>query len=502
LLRQPEERKLNKKFDTITRKAAVMACLFLFSIPSLSAQEFRFDSGSKLAYKHTLNLRFDEARKILSAPKTPQELYVISLAETFELILTEDERLLEAYEANADRRKNRNYKKSNADELLLQTEMYLQWTFIYLKFGRELDAALQLRQAYLTSEEIRERFPNYKAILKTAGLLNVMIGSVPEKYNWILSLLNMEGSVPEGLSQMQALMNSSHDFAFESTLWYAFIQGFVLQQPEAAIAEMDELLAQSPDQPIATFLNISFLLKNSRNEDALKLLTTMDNKGLSATIPYIQYLKGETLLHKGDYENAVTSYQWFMDHYKGQNFLKDACYKMGLCQHLLGNSSSSLQLFHQAKTMGVEHTEADRNAARALTNPVLPPVPLIRVRYLTDGGYYAEARELFDQLDVKNLSEKKWQVEYYYRLGRLAHKTGDLAAAKTNYLKTIQLSEDAEWYFAPNACLQLGYIFMDEKNYTEARKYFEKSMSYKRHEYKNSIDSKARSALGRLNGLK
>ena len=43
---------------------------------------------------------------------------------------------------------------------------------------------------------------------------------------------------------------------------------------------------------------------------------------------------------------------------------------------------------------------------------------------------------------------------------------------------------------------------MDEKNYTEARKYFEKSMSYKRHEYKNSIDSKARSALSRLNGLK
>lgn len=483
-------------------KAAVMACLFLFWIPSLNAQDFRLDPASKLAYKHTLNLRFDEARKILTAPRTPQELYVISLGETFELILTEDERLLEEYEARADRRKNRDYKKSNADELLLQSEIYLQWTFIYLKFGRELDAALQLRQAYLTSEEIRDRFPNYKAILKTAGLLNAMIGSVPEKYNWILSLLNMKGSVPEGLNQMHMLMNSSHEFAFESTLWYAFIQGFVLQQPETAIAEMDQLLAQTPDQPIATFLNISFLLKSSRNEDALKLLTAMDNKGLSATIPYIQYLKGETLLHKGDYENAVKSYQWFIDHYKGQNFLKDACYKMGLCRHLLGDYSASAELFHKAKTTGVEHTEADKNAARALNNPVLPPVPLIRVRYLTDGGYYAEARELFNQLDVKNLPEKKWQVEYYYRLARLAHKTGDFSAAKTNYLRTIQLNEDAEWYFAPNACLQLGYIFMDEENYAEARKYFEKSMNYKRHEYKNSIDSKARSALGQLNGLK
>ena len=32
------------------------------------------------------------------------------------------------------------------------------------------------------------------AINKTSGLLEVIIGSVPEKYNWVLSLLNIEGS--------------------------------------------------------------------------------------------------------------------------------------------------------------------------------------------------------------------------------------------------------------------------------------------------------------------
>jgi len=32
----------------------------------------------------------------------------------------------------------------------------------------------------------------------------------------------------------------------------------------------------------------------------------------------------------------------------------------------------------------------------------------------------------------------------------------------------------------------------------EARQYFQQALKYKKHEYKNSIDSKARSALSRL----
>ncbi|MEX1238151.1 MAG: tetratricopeptide repeat protein, partial [Cyclobacteriaceae bacterium] len=54
------------------------------------------------------------------------------------------------------------------------------------------------------------------------------------------------------------------------------------------------------------------------------------------------------------------------------------------------------------------------------------------------------------------------------------------------------------WYFAPNACLQLGYIFQSQNRMTEAEEYFRQALSYRRHEYKNSIDSKARAALAQL----
>jgi hypothetical protein len=55
------------------------------------------------------------------------------------------------------------------------------------------------------------------------------------------------------------------------------------------------------------------------------------------------------------------------------------------------------------------------------------------------------------------------------------------------------------WYFAANSALQLGYIAEAQKDKVMAKKYFEQALNFKRHEYKNSIDSKARSALEQLN---
>jgi uncharacterized protein HemY len=66
------------------------------------------------------------------------------------------------------------------------------------------------------------------------------------------------------------------------------------------------------------------------------------------------------------------------------------------------------------------------------------------------------------------------------------------------YEKTIEMNGNANWYFAPNACLQLGYLMLEENDVAAAEEYFEMALSYKKHEYKNSIDTKAKTALAQL----
>jgi len=97
-----------------------------------------------------------------------------------------------------------------------------------------------------------------------------------------------------------------------------------------------------------------------------------------------------------------------------------------------------------------------------------------------------------------DLPTKRDKVEFAYRKARLFHKMDDRVNAKQSYRQAIELNGEEPWYFAPNAYLQLGYLAVAENDKTTAEACFKKALEYKKHEYKNSIDSKAKSALAQL----
>ena len=70
-----------------------------------------------------------------------------------------------------------------------------------------------------------------------------------------------------------------------------------------------------------------------------------------------------------------------------------------------------------------------------------------------------------------------------------AHKINDINA-KFFYQQTIGMTKDNPWYFGANSALQLGYIFQAAGDTQSAWENFEKALSYKKHEYKNSIEAK------------
>ena len=482
---------------TNIKKAAIAGCLFLFA-PGLSpAQEFAFDQNLLEAHRLALNLRPAEALQKIPDESFVEAAYVASLAESIELLVTEDHSKFATYEERFLKRVDKNIKGSPRDYQFLQAEIHLQWAFVYLKFGHELDGALHLRQAYQIAENCKEKFPDYLPIRKTTGLLQVIVGSVPDKYNWVLSLLNMTGSVSSGLADLNEVSMSGSVFAQESKILFALVEGFILSRPESALEHMQQILATEPENRLLLFLSASLALKNSQNELALQMLEGLSAAKTGTPLYYSDYLRGEAFLHKGDYLNSISAYRWFIAHQTGQNYIKDAYYKMGLCYWLHGNENDARAIFKEARNKGKESTEADRSAAHSLSEKELPNVKLSKVRYLTDGGYYRDAEKLLGRITKKDLPTNRDGAEFAYRKARLAHKMGR-PHAEESYLETIRLTGQENWYFAPNACLQLGYIYQSQNKIKEAGEYFQRALSYRRHEYKNSIDSKARSALAQL----
>ena len=491
------------KFLTIQylKKAGVTTCLFLYlTICSAQQKEWLGEESLYESYSLALNLRIKEAREQLKEAKTPEQIYVASLTDAIELLMTEDKRKFDQFENSFIQRLEllEEILHPAAESLFTMAELRLYWAFIYLKFGHEFDAAWNFRQAYLTVQECKIKYPAFLPIKKTSGLLEIILGSIPEKYHWLMSLLNMDGSVETGLNELEQVRSQSTSQYVETTLLYYLFHAYILPRTSIAMQGFDELLRTETNNRLVLFLGGSVAIKNSESEKALGYFQKVNENNNGIIVPYASHQLGEVYLHKGAYELSIESYQTFLATYEGRTYVKDAYYKIGICYWLMNNKTEAGKYFEKAKEEGKESAEADKYAARSLAENLYPNIKLLKIRYATDGGYYDEAKNIISSVGDEDLITSKEKIEFTYRKARLFHKSGSLNEARVNYLETIRKQGEENWYFAPNACLQLGYLLVDQRQPKEARKYFEKALSYKKHEYKNSIDSKAKSAFAQL----
>ena len=481
-----------------------MACFFLLTSQiSIGSPNWIFDAELEAIYKLAINLQTNEAKARLVKINDPQrefyKLYLQSFCESIEVLISEDEALFTTVEKSfKERVKVLDSKPESADILFLKAEMALHRGFNMINLGQELSAVFAIKQAYNLTAECLKKYPTYVPIRKTSGLLEVMVGAVPDKYHWFISLLGMKGSVKVGQKQLDELRNSPVSLNKEASIIYFAVKGLINQQIDEASKGLANILKTDPDNRLIMFLAINMQMKNSQSEDAYKLVQHLDavNKGL--TLPYIEYLRGEILMQKNQYEAAVAAYQKFIRIYKADSFKKDAHLKISLCYFLAGKSTEAKTYWTKAGQTGKVKYDPDISAQAFLNDGPFPNEKILKARLYTDGGYFKEAKAMIQSITPTDLKNEKQQTEYYYRKARLAHKTNDLGAAKLFYQQTINMTKDSPWYFGANSALQLGYLNQAAGEIKSAREYFEKALSYKKHEYKSSIDSKAKSALETL----
>ena len=125
---------------------------------------------------------------------------------------------------------------------------------------------------------------------------------------------------------------------------------------------------------------------------------------------------------------------------------------------------------------------------------------MTQIRLLCDGFQFAKAAELIGSVLETALETEKDKLEYLYRKARIEHGLENWEKAILFYEQTITKAGQKPYYFAPNACLQLGLIYETvRKDLSKAKIYYQKVLNYGEHEYKESLDTKAETALKRLN---
>ena len=487
-------------------------CFLLTIVPSSSAfcsKYFEFSPQAKDAYNRIFSLRFEEARLTLDGLKQhePDNLMAVFLENYLEVLgigVDDDEAAYNRLSKNMD---TRLYQLSRGEPRspyyrYTQAETRLQWAVLRAQFGDYLSSLSDIKLAYALLEENARRFPDFVANKKSLGILHALVGNVPDDYRWAIRLIGgMKGNIAQGLAELESVLAfaKNNDFVFEeeSLIAYGILQLHLNNQGTKAWNTLKTSKLTPKTSPLGAITLATIGLRIGQTDATIKLLKEMPAGGTYHTFYHRDFLLGMAKMYRLD-TDANIPLQSFIEHTKGKNAVKEAYQKLAWHQLLQGNTAGYYRFMWQVKQQGTARSDPDKVALREANKDEMPDTRLLKARLLFDGGYYSRAFDLLRNNLADYASSPRNSLEYQYRMGRIAHKMGKVAAATQYYESTIAMGEKMPWYFACNAALQLGTLLEEKSDAKNARFWYQKCLSLHPEEYAGSLHAKAKAGLNRL----
>lgn len=474
-------------------------CLSLFShalwaYPPLTAKQ-------QLAYHQLLSLKVESGRQMVrNLPKHNEAvtLLLANYADFLELCVQQDQRTYNALLAAQEKRLEqlKEIPEQDAWQSYAQAEVEMQLAVCNLLFGNRLSAAWHFRKSYLQYTENVIKYPDFLPNRKNLGVLQVLIGSVPDQYQWFLNIVGLRGSIRQGMANVKQASNTENPFHQEAQLLQTVLLHMIAPEKEnVALKQIRERAFRQKSNLLMQFVAMHLLKKSKHGEEALALYHQLPESNAYLSFPYLHHMAADLYLYQGDYNRSVIANKLFLQQHNGQHYLKSANYKLYLAYILNNHKPQSAWYLQQIAKVGIEETEEDKYAARFVEKAEPFEATLMRARLHYDGGYYHKALNELSQYQVATDTPKAMQAEYYYRRARVYHALDSLQLALPLYKKTIVLCQGTTLYVGPNAALQLGYIHRALNQPVLAKAYFKQALGSKGHAYKNSIDAKAKLAL-------
>ena len=485
------------------KKSFFILFLSLFSI-SKGAFTYDYNKNCQQAYQAIFKLKFAAGKALLETEKkaNPNNLmpfFIEDYIDFFTLYIGENKTLFESLETKKSNRIDI-LEKGNKNSpwfLYTQADLHLHWAFARIKFGEYLSAVLEVKKAASMHRENLEKFPDFKPSIKSMALLNTIFGAIPDKYKFGAKILGLKGSINQGITDLKSVIKDPNfQFKDEGIILYTLIQLHLLKDYNEAWKMINGNLSLE-DNLLNHFVVATVAAHVGKNDKVIEILLSKPSNKEFFPYPFLDFLLGNAKLNRLD-KDADIYLKKFISTFKGQNYIKEANRK--LAWFYLINSQPDLykKYLLVCKTTGNETIDEDIAAQKEANSNIIPQKELLKARVLFDGAYYQRAIDMLTKINPTKLSSNREKIEYFYRKGRILHEWGKLDEALIEYQKTIQSDPNLNLYFAPNAALKSGAIYEKKGNKPKAIEYYKKAISYKTHEYKNSVDAEAKAGINRL----
>lgn len=493
-------------------KISRLPLFLLFSLLPFGAfANFDFNANCVKAYQNIFELKLGTARQLIAAEKKarPQNS-IIPLLENyvdyFYLLTNESKTEFDKLEANKSARLDQISKddKNSPYYLYAQAEINLQWALIRGRYGAYFAAAREINRANSLLKDNQKKFPNFPLNAKGLGLVNVVIGSLPDGFmKSALSTFGVKGDVQMGLNQLDKLAEdlpkSTYEPFYEEVIfYYAYILSDVTKSSQGYSKIMKYTSRIADSSLLKTYMQAYACSRNGKNEQAIEILGNRPKGNVYQPFAYLDYLLGVVRLNKLDMK-AAANFDQFLQVNKGGNYIKDTYLHLAWISLLKDDTADYTALLSKVKSKGATYIDKDKQALNEANSP-MPHLTLLKARLLYDGGYLSRALEILSDSKADDFKTVKDKAEHAYRLGRVNDDLGKDDIALANYQIAFNIGKNQKYYYAAKSAVLMGNIYEKKKNFAKAKAYFNLAIGLKDHEYENSIENEAKQGLKRIGG--
>lgn len=486
---------------------SIFCCLFF----TTQAQKvFDFNTNCRAAYKEILQLRIQNGQRLLDEEKQkhPDNL-VPALLENyidfFVLFFNEDPAEYQKRLLNRDQRLAlfEQGPASSPFYLYSKAVIHFQWAAIKVKFGSRWDAGWEFRRSFLQAKENLAAFPDFSPNKLYHGSMQVTAGTIPDGYRWLSNLLGMKGNIREGMQRVEEFVKGKDEweqlFHEESIFYYCYLQFYIQNNKEGVAKFIKEQKLDVVNNHLFAYLACNLALNSQDSERAEDILEKRSRSAEYMPTAVWDLEMGYVKLHKLQPDAAVYL-ERFLQKFKGKFYVKDALQKLSWHFYLAGDQQKADWYRSEILKRGSTDSEADKQAQKEAKSSKWPNKILLQARLLNDGGYYREALRLLHGKGVSDFHNAEDQLEFAYRVGRLYDDMGSDTEAIPFYKEAIRLGEFRKEYFAARAALQLGMMFEARGDKATAITWYKRCMGMPDHDYKNSLDQRAKAGVERCKG--
>ena len=241
-------------------------------------------------------------------------------------------------------------------------------------------------------------------------------------------------------------------------------------------------------------------INNKEMEYAKQIITSRNKSADYLKTTIWDFELAQIKLSHLELAEAIVHLQQFISNFKGKFYLKDVYLKLAWCYYLQGNMNAAEINRKNVIKKGAADSDADKKALKEAKTGIWPNTLLLKTRLLNDGGYNKEALALMAGKSSNDFGNPAEQLEFAYRYARILDDIGSKDAAVKAYDVAIALGKNRTEHYAARAALQTGMIYEEKGQKQKAIEYYELCIAMDDHDYKNSIDQRAKAGIERCKG--